>query len=112
LKFFACFCQWITSFLLMEPVRKLPFGGCSGFQLLGALNADAHAACRACHQRSSFSSEVPMIAWTTRILQELTERNGRLTAREAAQLVRRSMSGFRHGFTNLVGINFRTARTR
>ena|SRR5882672_12200549 len=53
-----------------------------------------------------------MLTWVSLVLHELTSRTGRLTASEAAQLVRRSTSSFRHEFTHLAGTTFRTACLR
>ena len=45
-----------------------------------------------------------------RIVRELKERAGNLTAAEAARLARWSKSRIRHVFTKRAGMNFRTAR--
>src|SRR5262245_61269794 len=45
-----------------------------------------------------------------RIVRELQQRAGNLTAAEAARLARRSKSRVRHVFTPSAGMNFRTAR--
>jgi len=45
-----------------------------------------------------------------RILQELSQRAGNLTALEAAQLACRSPCRVRHVFTPVMGMSFRTAR--
>ena len=44
------------------------------------------------------------------VLRELTHRD--LPAAEAASIFRRSSSRFRHRFTAVMGVNFRTARMR
>ena len=48
--------------------------------------------------------------FVARILQELQQRSGVLTADEAAHLANRSKSRVRHAFTRHAGRNFRTAR--
>src|SRR5262245_46653204 len=47
-----------------------------------------------------------------RIVRELQERAGNLTAAEAARLARRSKSRIRHLFTSTIGMSFRKARLR